>query len=304
MLVPINTKKDNPRPEGTRMPSLGNKPLHGQKASTSNVAQYVPKGEMDRESNPLENPGEENLQFDIRPTMEKKPFPSSIPTTNNNQGPPRPIESRNTAISRPSSQRRPQSEEIDDDDDFQSSSSNNNNNNNPNQQRSNNSSVYNDFFAMHQDMMIQQLLMQAMRPGRQIDPDMGNIPLDLILGNGNNRQRSQLEESNKPAPKIDVYDPASLKKSTDPTASTKGLSKHQIDSIIPINFQRNLVKSDDPSKLECNICLVPFEDGDKIKMLQCLHTFHSKCIGEWLHKKSICPECNFNLRTLDFNQLY
>lgn len=81
--------------------------------------------------------------------------------------------------------------------------------------------------------------------------------------------------------------------------SDKGLHPFQLDQIIAYEFNKDKVKSNDPSKLECCICLVPYENSITVKVLQCVHTFHAKCIDEWLVKKSICPECNFNIRSVD-----
>ena len=44
------------------------------------------------------------------------------------------------------------------------------------------------------------------------------------------------------------------------------------------------------------ICRCDFEDGDKVKYLDCLHNFHSDCIDPWLEKNSKCPICKTDLR--------
>ena len=46
----------------------------------------------------------------------------------------------------------------------------------------------------------------------------------------------------------------------------------------------------------CSICLDEYEMHDKIRMLPCHHTFHSKCVGRWLSERSaVCPLCKDNL---------
>ena len=40
---------------------------------------------------------------------------------------------------------------------------------------------------------------------------------------------------------------------------------------------------------ECVICLQPYETGDMLKTLPCLHFFHSSCIDDWLSHRSTCP---------------
>ena len=43
----------------------------------------------------------------------------------------------------------------------------------------------------------------------------------------------------------------------------------------------------------CTICLETIARGDIINDLEnCCHTFHSKCIAQWLKIKNSCPTCN------------
>ena len=43
----------------------------------------------------------------------------------------------------------------------------------------------------------------------------------------------------------------------------------------------------------CTICLETIVKGDIINDLEnCCHTFHSKCIAQWLKIKNSCPSCN------------
>jgi hypothetical protein len=45
----------------------------------------------------------------------------------------------------------------------------------------------------------------------------------------------------------------------------------------------------------CCICLDQFEKGDLAKTMSCeKHTFHAKCLDEWLHVKATCPLCLTN----------
>ncbi len=34
--------------------------------------------------------------------------------------------------------------------------------------------------------------------------------------------------------------------------------------------------------VECSVCLIPMKEGDVLKELPCGHTFHAKCIDQWL----------------------
>ena len=42
---------------------------------------------------------------------------------------------------------------------------------------------------------------------------------------------------------------------------------------------------------ECTICKDKILKNDVCTSLPCLHTYHSDCIHEWIHKKSTCPTC-------------
>ena len=84
----------------------------------------------------------------------------------------------------------------------------------------------------------------------------------------------------------------------------EGLPRRLIDQIYTNVFDEDSMRYADRSKLECSVCCTDFQDGDEIKTLQCLHTHHRRCNDTWLAKKSVCPDCKFNLRALNLRQLF
>lgn len=44
---------------------------------------------------------------------------------------------------------------------------------------------------------------------------------------------------------------------------------------------------------ECNICLGPYEVGEEVRTVACLHRFHRQCIDPWLRTNATCPICKF-----------
>jgi len=106
-----------------------------------------------------------------------------------------------------------------------------------------------------------------------------------------------------PKMKVDIMNPASLKSGHGEGQDTRGLSSFEINSIIT-NKYRPKQQREETCGEECKICLVEYSANDEVKMLPCLHTFHARCASQWLSKKSICPECQLNLRALDFKQFY
>ncbi|KAF7063919.1 hypothetical protein CFC21_070382 [Triticum aestivum] len=47
---------------------------------------------------------------------------------------------------------------------------------------------------------------------------------------------------------------------------------------------------------DCAVCLEEFIDGGKkLRMMPCYHSFHQRCIFDWLRLNRICPVCRFAL---------
>jgi len=61
---------------------------------------------------------------------------------------------------------------------------------------------------------------------------------------------------------------------------------------IPTFEYKSTMKFDEEN---CPICIDPWEVGQQLKRIQCLHCFHARCIDHWLKQKKSCPVCNANL---------
>jgi hypothetical protein len=48
----------------------------------------------------------------------------------------------------------------------------------------------------------------------------------------------------------------------------------------------------------CSICLESIEKDERIKLLPCMHYFHSSCVDIWIihHRQMSCPVCRFDLQ--------
>jgi hypothetical protein len=44
----------------------------------------------------------------------------------------------------------------------------------------------------------------------------------------------------------------------------------------------------------CSICLGPYEEGESVRTVRCLHKFHAECIDPWLRTNPTCPICKFH----------
>ncbi|KAF3440189.1 hypothetical protein FNV43_RR18470 [Rhamnella rubrinervis] len=62
-----------------------------------------------------------------------------------------------------------------------------------------------------------------------------------------------------------------------------------IEDMNPTSFFTEKLRSELP---ECRVCLSEFEEGEKIRKLQCNHTFHRDCLDKWLQQCwATCPLC-------------
>lgn len=43
--------------------------------------------------------------------------------------------------------------------------------------------------------------------------------------------------------------------------------------------------------VECAICMIEFEENEKIRFLPCMHYFHLECVNDWLLRSFTCPSC-------------
>ena len=46
---------------------------------------------------------------------------------------------------------------------------------------------------------------------------------------------------------------------------------------------------------KCSICLNNYLSNEKIRILPCMHYFHSSCVDKWFHESSKCPLCQYDI---------
>lgn len=63
------------------------------------------------------------------------------------------------------------------------------------------------------------------------------------------------------------------------------------------NHKRSYTTESESSDVEqCYICLVEYEEGDKIRVLPCHHEYHMSCVDKWLKEiHGVCPLCRHNV---------
>ncbi|KAJ2629600.1 hypothetical protein H4R22_003225 [Coemansia sp. RSA 1290] len=103
----------------------------------------------------------------------------------------------------------------------------------------------------------------------------------------------QLQPSSQPAKPFNVFTESELL-----LLDTVMLSKQDIEMLNsnakPASGSSSLLHYASP---ECSICLVPYEDGETVRILSCDHVYHTNCIDVWLTKRSSkCPICKLDIR--------
>ncbi|KAH7577378.1 hypothetical protein JRO89_XS01G0242300 [Xanthoceras sorbifolium] len=64
-----------------------------------------------------------------------------------------------------------------------------------------------------------------------------------------------------------------------------------------------IAKSKGSSPVDCAVCLDDFKKGDKCRLLPiCNHSFHAKCVDEWLLKNPNCPICRSTANSRRFGE--
>eukprot|EP01054_Gregarina_sp_Poly1_P003892 Gregarina_sp_Poly_1__3891@NODE_2164_length_2574_cov_317_880734_g1395_i0_p1_GENE_NODE_2164_length_2574_cov_317_880734_g1395_i0NODE_2164_length_2574_cov_317_880734_g1395_i0_p1_ORF_typecomplete_len703_score84_61zfRING_2/PF13639_6/1_8e15zfRING_11/PF17123_5/8_4e10zfRING_11/PF17123_5/2_1e02zfrbx1/PF12678_7/2_2e08zfC3HC4_2/PF13923_6/1_4e07zfC3HC4/PF00097_25/6e07zfC3HC4_3/PF13920_6/3_6e06zfRING_5/PF14634_6/7_9e06zfRING_UBOX/PF13445_6/0_00013zfRING_UBOX/PF13445_6/8_9e02ProkRING_4/PF14447_6/4_1e05zfANAPC1 len=71
----------------------------------------------------------------------------------------------------------------------------------------------------------------------------------------------------------------------------KGVGPHVL-KILPVSVFNGAKLADIADDLrQCMVCLEEFTDGENLRWLPCLHTFHCNCIDTWLKSATSCPIC-------------
>lgn len=104
-------------------------------------------------------------------------------------------------------------------------------------------------------------------------------------GRGPDRARPSLDEETPPILDDDNIDDEMLRQSSSEESAEFVSSNYQDSDFCNIEENFSRVDDEDDDVQTCSICLLPFEDGDRVADLNCNHHFHAECISEWVRKK-------------------
>ena len=79
-----------------------------------------------------------------------------------------------------------------------------------------------------------------------------------------------------------------------PPAAPAGLTAAELDALpraVGVDRPR-FVDQEDSEEDGCPICLNDIAPDEEVMVLPCAHSFHTKCVSDWLKRKTLCPCCN------------
>lgn len=76
---------------------------------------------------------------------------------------------------------------------------------------------------------------------------------------------------------------------------SRGLSADTIASLPSVNYKTQTASEGTTDS--CVICRLDYDDGDKLTVLSCKHTYHSECLNNWLQINKVCPICSTEVST-------
>jgi Ring finger domain len=130
-----------------------------------------------------------------------------------------------------------------------------------------------------------------------MDRDFTAADYDMLLDLDNNSQRLRqfLEGASKET--IDRMPSYTYKKKQVDVAEAddgESVSTALSDDLADIKPSSSGESGYGETARSCTICLEPFEDGMKIRILPCMHQFMAECLDPWLLQTAKCPVCKGN----------
>ena len=173
----------------------------------------------------------------------------------------------------------------------------------------NNNNIYNSENNINMNNMNNNMMMNNMSNNMM----MNNMNNNIGINNNRMMMNNNMMEINfpilmMPFPQSNSLEPKNVKRNEELDV------KCDIDRLLPsnhelqnknkdlqtiINYIPYTTLQEEPPKLKdeprCVICLSDFEIGQKVSALPCCHSFHTKCIDNWIERNPKCPVCKFEV---------
>jgi hypothetical protein len=133
---------------------------------------------------------------------------------------------------------------------------------------------------------------------RQLGGEVELLRAFLMMHSGDARRRLQLLQRDFTAEDYEML------QGLDDDENRSGAAQQAIDQL-PVRKLRaaDLAEYSAASGQACNVCLGPYEVGEDVRTLPCLHQFHKDCIDNWLRRRAVCPICKCSVVRSDEDNL-
>jgi hypothetical protein len=121
--------------------------------------------------------------------------------------------------------------------------------------------------------------------GRNIDIDRMNYDQLLALGD----EIGTVKPKGLKKQEISRLPTSKYSKDHNKSARTAQKTDKNYNGMIDLSEEKATENAADAES--CSICLMDFEEGEKIKRLPCFHAFHAQELDKWLREASMCPIC-------------
>jgi hypothetical protein len=69
---------------------------------------------------------------------------------------------------------------------------------------------------------------------------------------------------------------------------SRGFTEEQIQLIPIVKYKKSHTEIKDEM---CSVCQYDYLPGERLRKLTCIHSFHRRCVDDWLKKEKVCPNC-------------
>mmetsp|Transcript_17070 Transcript_17070/g.35536 ORF Transcript_17070/g.35536 Transcript_17070/m.35536 type:complete len:309 (-) Transcript_17070:148-1074(-) len=119
-----------------------------------------------------------------------------------------------------------------------------------------------------------------------VDRDFTSFDYEALLELDNNNQRLRMFLEGASQGTIDRL----------PSYSFKGRTADEAKLLDDCNYSSKPMDGRSETAESCSICLLHFHEGQEVRILPCLHQFHSACVDRWLVQQAKCPVCKLTIQ--------
>ncbi|KAF5281105.1 hypothetical protein FQR65_LT02971 [Abscondita terminalis] len=107
------------------------------------------------------------------------------------------------------------------------------------------------------------------------------------------RRRQSMVISSRPSKVLRCFNESMLR-----TSRERGILRNKIVYKVILfidTYSQRMCSKPNDLKEKCIVCMYNYQENEELRILQCNHKFHRKCVDEWLVTSYLCPVCRTQL---------